>query len=243
MFMGVIDTRVGSEALRHLSDLRVLITGVGTEAGADLARTFADGSSRLVIQMSDLSPDMTALVVLLTETAADVTLYTDPIAESDAARRFAQAAAQVYGGLDIAINIVNLSAAPILASDDPEAEVSQLLSPLLQVTEVVANRMRLLASEGLVLNVVTLPEPRSAAEQACATIVRATIAELTRGLADAWAANGIRINAVGPKVMDAVREPGAVLVGEPDVAGLAVYLATKPAKGLSGYTFDAVFSS
>ena len=50
---------------------------------------------------------------------------------------------------------------------------------------------------------------------------------------------GIRINAVGPHVIEDVdRSTGALLTNEPDVATLALYLASRKGRSLSGHVFD-----
>lgn len=238
MYMGVIDRTPGSEALRQLANVRVLITGLSTAAGVDLARTFAESQARLIVHTDDLSPEMTALMALLSETAGDIKLYTDRLDAGDASIKLAQAAAQAYGGIDIAINV-----APFSYSDadsaHPEALVGERLSPMLQITQVIANRMRLLATDGMILNVVAMPVPRNGRECALASLVHSTLTDMTRGLANEWAPSGIRINAVGPKVLTSADESGAQLASEPDIATLAVYLATKPAHALSGFTFAA----
>ena len=79
--------------------------------------------------------------------------------------------------------------------------------------------MKLLLTEGLVLNVVTMPAPRSAAEAAIAGMVRTALAgdDPRRGGA-AVPQHGIRVNAIGPRA-DAP-EAGACLASEPDIAAL-----------------------
>ncbi len=105
------------------------------------------------------------------------------------------------------------------------------------VTRIVANRMRLTLNEGLVLNVVTMPAPRTAGEAALAGIVRSALAAVTRGEAQRWAPQGIRVNAVGPSATMA--DSGASLASEPDIAALALYLASRPGRTLTGQVFDA----
>ena len=105
------------------------------------------------------------------------------------------------------------------------------------VTRIVANRMRLTLNEGLVLNVVTMPAPRDAGEAAIAGIVRSALAAVTRGEAQRWAPQGIRVNAVGPSAtMVRTRRR---LASEPDIAALALYLASRPGRTLTGQVFDA----
>ena len=106
------------------------------------------------------------------------------------------------------------------------------------LTRVAANRMRLTMTEGLLLNVILMPEVMTAAERAVAGIARAAIAALTRGEAQAWAGEALRINAIAPPGIVDVGG-GACLDNEADIAALALHLASKRGKRLSGLVFDA----
>jgi 3-oxoacyl-[acyl-carrier protein] reductase len=59
---------------------------------------------------------------------------------------------------------------------------------------------------------------------------------MTAKEARAWASQGIRVNAVGPCVLGSA---GAALSNEPDVATLALHLASRKGRSLSGHVFDA----
>lgn len=154
--------------------------------------------------------------------------------------RFAQSAAQAYGGLDVVVNLI-----PIAPEDlkgrasiaEVEDLVSQKLTLPLLVTRVVANRMRTLLNEGLILNVMTMPAPCTAGEAALAGVARTALAAITRGEAANWATHGIRINAIGPRAT--APDAGACLASEPDIAALALYLASKRSRTLTGHIFDA----
>jgi 3-oxoacyl-[acyl-carrier protein] reductase len=63
------------------------------------------------------------------------------------------------------------------------------------------------------------------------------VAAMTRLQAEEWASKAIRINAIVPQTLPTGPEP--VLRSEPDMATLALYLASKRGKGLSGLLFEA----
>jgi 3-oxoacyl-[acyl-carrier protein] reductase len=218
----------------------VLITGLSPDCGVDVARAFADHRGRLIVHASANTPENDVLTTLLAETASDVKLFTDACGDEQAALRFAQAAAQAYGGLDVVINLM-----PITPDDlknrtsiaDVEDLVAQKLSVPLLVTRVVANRMRTMLNEGLILNVMTAPTPCTGGEAALAGVARTALAAITRGEAAAWAPHGIRVNAIGPRAT--TPDAGACLTSEPDIAALALYLASKRSRTLTGHIFDA----
>jgi 3-oxoacyl-[acyl-carrier protein] reductase len=72
---------------------------------------------------------------------------------------------------------------------------------------------------------------------ALAGVARTALAAITRGEAETWSAHGIRVNAIGPRT--SMLEDGACLASEPDIAALALYLASKRGRELTGQIFDA----
>src|SRR5262249_36658255 len=102
--------------------------------------------------------------------------------------------------------------------------------------KVAANRMAVSWNEGVILNVATLPPTAQAASRAFATVTKAALAAMTRAQAEEWADKTIRFNAIAPPVVEI---PGGASSGEPDMAALALYLASGRNKTLSGQVFEA----
>ncbi len=241
MYMGVIGKSPEIEILRELRGARVLITGLSAVAGVDIARAFAEINTRLIIHTTDMRPEVTALVALLSQSAAEMKLYTDPIARPDDAIRLAQNAQQAFGGLDAVINLQSISHLEmqnVATQSQVETLIASKLSPLTHITHVAANRMRVVLSEGSVLNILAAPRPQNAREAAIAGIARTALAAMTRGEAGQWADQAVRINGVGPRSMTE-QTTGASLTNEPDIAALSLYLASRRGKTLSGHVFDA----
>lgn len=243
MYMDRVSTSADGYITSEFAQARILITGLTATAGIDVARSFADLQARLIVHTAELSPELIELAAVLTQTAGDIRLHTQDISSANSAAAFAQTSAQAYGGLDAAINMASISAAELAAvrsDSDLDALVSSKLAPLAQLTRIIANRMCLVLSEGLILNVVKMPHPTNGREAAVAGYVRTALASMTAKEALAWAPQGIRVNAVGPCVIGDFRQnAGAVLTNEPDVATLALYLASHKGQSLSGHVFDA----
>jgi NAD(P)-dependent dehydrogenase (short-subunit alcohol dehydrogenase family) len=72
---------------------------------------------------------------------------------------------------------------------------------------------------------------------AFATAVKAGLAAVTRAQAEEWAGRSIRFNAIAPQTAQAPSGPD--LRGEPDIAALALYLASTRGRGLTGCVFEA----
>jgi 3-oxoacyl-[acyl-carrier protein] reductase len=242
MYMDRVGASVESEVSSELARARILITGLTGVAGVDVARAFADLKARLVVHTTDLSPELVELVALLSQSASEIRLHTLDISTADCAAKFAQTSAQAYGGLDVAINMATISSTEIQAirgEGDLEALVSTKLAPLAQLTRVIANRMNLVLSEGMVLNVLKMPEPQDRRSAAVAGFARTALAAMIANEAREWAGKGIRINGVGPRAFYDGSRTGAYLTNEPDVATLALHLASRRGRSLSGHVFDA----
>ncbi len=242
MYMSVVTHSPGVPVYAELAGARVLVTGLSPSAGVDLARGFADHKCRLVLQTESEAPDMTALAALIAESASDVQLFTQSLADGNDAVRFAQGPAQSFGGLDLAINLIDIPREKLSGRatlDDIEDLVSEMLLPSTLMTRVIANRMRLTMTEGLILNVALMAPPRNDAEAALAGILRTALATITRREAQAWADQTIRVNAIGPKSFLDAAQGGACLSSGPDIAALALYLASRKGRQLTGHVFDA----
>lgn len=241
MFMGVVGGERGVSVHPELAGARVLVTGISPAMGVDLVRAFAEHKARLVLQANGNSPELSAVAGLVAETASEVKLFTERFVDGDAAVRFAQTSAQALGGLDAVINLIAIDRTDMhgrASQLEIEDLVSEKLLAATLITRITANRMRLTLGTGMALNVVRMPEPETAAEAAICGFVRSGLAAMTRGEARQWADQAIRINAVGPR---SLLEPanGACLSSEPDIAALALHLASRKGRNLSGHVFDA----
>jgi 3-oxoacyl-[acyl-carrier protein] reductase len=242
MLMSAIDRNSGVSLYPELAGKRVLITGLGPSHGVDLARAFADHGARLVLHMTETAAEANALLEVLARSAAEVRVYAEPLADSQAAIQFAQRAARAFGGLDAVVNLVEMTpdaAARAMLVQDIEDLLAETLRTAWLVTRVAANRMRLTWTEGLILNILTMPSPRDAGETALGGIMRAALAAMTRTEAGRWADQAIRINAIGPRTPCGAPPTGVCLTSEPEAAALALFLASKRGRNLSGHVFDA----
>ena len=247
MLMSVIEGALSVPAYPELVGKRVLITGVTRRAGIDVARAFAERKGRVILQFAEASAAMHAVAEVVAPDALETRVY-GPVAPGADAARFAKSAAQAFGGLDAVINLVPLEPAeldPAATMEDVERQIAAQLELPLLVSRIAANRMSVTWTQGLILNVATLAgRPAAAghgagrgARRAFASLAKSTLVDLTRAQAEEWAGRGIRFNAIAPET--ALGELGPRLSGEADVAALALYLASRHGKSLSGCVFEA----
>lgn len=239
MLMSVIEGALSVPAYPELVGKRVLITGVTRRSGVDIARAFAERRARIVLQFAEASAAMRAAAEIVAPEALETKVY-GPVGEGAEAVRFAKCAVQAFGGLDAIVNMVPLEAArldPAATAGDLDRLIAAQLEVPLLVSRIVANRMSVTWTQGLILNVATLTGRPGGARQAFATLAKSTLVDMTRAQAEEWAGRGIRFNAIAPETM--LGEPGPRLTGEADVASLALYLASEQGKTLSGCVFEA----
>lgn len=244
MLMSVVDELAHDAVYPELAGARVLITGATSRFGVDIARAFADHHAQIVLQTPDTSPEMAEVSALLSQTASNLQVFEQELADPDEAVRFVQGPAQkAFGGLEIAVNLVAMSFAELPENaglQEFEDFIARKLVAATMAGRVAANRMRLTLTEGLVFNVLAAPNPTTPQEATIVDLVRATLATITRGEAQKWADQAIRINAVSP--CTPAQQQGGVryLASEPDIAALSLFLASRKGSGLSGHVFDTV---
>jgi NAD(P)-dependent dehydrogenase (short-subunit alcohol dehydrogenase family) len=241
MLMSVIARQCESVDYSELSGARVLITGLTSETGFDLARGFADHGARLIIQSPEDSPEMTELAAVLAENSAALKLFNDPLASDDQAVKLVQGAVQEFGGLDIVINLVSVAAGDVArleTLEDVEGLVLDALRIPLRLTECAANRMRLVWIEGSILNIVRMPDAGGGRAAMLADVLRAELQDLTRAMATAWSEQGIRINAVAPPSSVGALG-GQRAASDADLSAFALQLASRKSRSVSGYVLDA----
>jgi NAD(P)-dependent dehydrogenase (short-subunit alcohol dehydrogenase family) len=227
----------------ELRGARVLVTGLNSECGYDIARGFADAGCRLIIHTTEQNATTDAMLELLANGDNDVAALHEPLTSNDAGVRLAQSAAHTFGGIDCVINLIDTPTEPLSPHadyDELEDLVSRTLGPACLITRVAANRMRTTWVEGLILNILTGDAPINDSEATLQALLRQALGAMTRGEARARASDGIRINAVAPlgASLDGRSAPD-VLSSEADVAALALHMASKRGQTLTGMVFDA----
>lgn len=244
MVMGVVESSLAAPLYPELAGARILITGLEASHGVDIARAFAEHGCRLVLHTPAVDTAIDVLMETLVKDAAEIHLVEGAICDEASAIKCAQSAAGVYGGLDAVINLARLDASG-LAADATEKDIENRLAatlggPLL-ITRVIANRMQLTWRDGLILNIVTQRTPATSAQAQLGRIANAALAALTKREATKWADSAVRVNAIVPGTDDSCTpgsfEPG--LASEPEIAALALRLASNKGKSLSGLVFDA----
>lgn len=240
MLMSIIEGAQSAPPYPELAGKRVLITGLTSSCGVDIVRAFAEHKGRLVLQLDETSEKTHAIAEIAAPHALDIKAFGPVAADAEAVAQFTRSVMRAFGGVDVVVNLVPLAAPrlePSATTADIERMVSQrLLVPCL-LSRIAANRMALVMTDGLILNVAMLAPPVAGPAQAFASVVKAAMTAMTRAQAEEWAGKAIRFNAIAPQT--AQMPAKASLAGEAHVAALALYLASGRGKALSGHVFEA----
>jgi 3-oxoacyl-[acyl-carrier protein] reductase len=240
MLMSTLDDLEAFPAYPELAGKRVLLTGLSRTHGVDIARAFAEHRTRLILHATEECAETQAVAEIAAQSALEMRLFTGALADTDATVRFARTAVRCFDGVDAVINILNLnlpSTGAFATEDEIDHAVSTALTPAYVISRIAANRMRTTWAEGLILNILPEPGIKSRAARGLAAVGRSTLSAMTRAEATKWAPDSIRINAVAPATLSA--GIGAQLTCEPDIASLALQLASKRGRELSGLIFEA----
>jgi 3-oxoacyl-[acyl-carrier protein] reductase len=240
MLMSVLEEAQSAPAYPELAAKRVLITGITSDCGIDIARAFAEHRTRLMLQFAEASETMQAVAEIAAPTAVETMAFGPLCGEADGVVRFARQAVKAFGGLDTVINLIPLAPMAFQRAHSM-GEIDRLVAERLRcaciVSGIAANRMSLTLTEGIILNVAVLAEPAHGRGQALAALIKAAVAAMTRQQAEEWAGNAIRFHAIVPQTLPMGAEP--VLRSEPDIAALALYLASARGRNLTGLMFEA----
>jgi NAD(P)-dependent dehydrogenase (short-subunit alcohol dehydrogenase family) len=245
----------------ELQGARVLVTGIHRACGADIVRAFAGQGARVLVQINDPSLSADALTETASGSVLEVAAQPADGFDGLAATRLAQKAAAAMGALDVAVNVIPFSSLDgdgLASADDLEDVLARKLSAALKSTAVLANRMGLTWTSGLVLNVLTLGGPddaQDAADPMLQLLLRDALALTTRLEAQRWAPQGVRINGVvyagdetGMTDEDPIAAaaeamargaPTAVAMQSSPLARVVLHLSSDAGADLTGLVFDA----
>lgn len=187
---------------KRFAEKRVLITGAAGGMGLAFARKFAEEGAALVLTDIDQAGLEAAAAGLRAQGAECSTHRVDLALESDTLR-FAAQVCERHSGLDVLVNNAGLAYGEIAHAFESLSQEKWLrflavntVAPLILAQ---ALRPALAKARGVIVNITSMASYVPATAYG---VTKAALNAMTYGMANVFAADGIRVNAIAPGVME-----------------------------------------
>ena len=239
----------------RLAERVAVVTGAGSGNGRGIALRFAEEGARVVAADLDRGWAQETADQVARAGGAALALRADVSRREDVAAMI-EATKERFGGLDILVNNAGVETlVPLL--DLEESEWDRVLDTNLKGAflcgQLAARAMVDAGTAGALVNIASINARVALAGQAHYTSSKGGLVMLTRSMAVDLAPHGIRVNAVGPGVIETRMTAGSLSdpqrralllskvplgrVGQPrDVANAALFLASDEASYITGTT-------
>ncbi len=229
-----------------------LVTGASAGLGAAIAVALAEAGADVVCHGNSRAPDRTCAAI--TALGRRALAVRGNLKNREVPRRLVETTVGEFGRMDIVINnagTIRRAAAVDYAEDDWDWVIEVNLSSVFRLSQLAGKHM-IERGSGKVINIASLLSFQGGITVPAYAAAKGGVAQLTKALANEWAAKGINVNAIAPGYMrtdntlalqrDETRNRQileripAGRWGEPeDLAGAAVFLASSASDYLHGH--------
>ncbi len=230
-----------------------LVTGSQTGLGAGMAIGFAAAGANVVVHGKDATGVDDVCAAVCAEGARAVRAIGD-ISQPGVCEEVVELTVRELGSIDILVNnagIIRRSPAAEFSARDWQDVIEINLNAVFRFCQC-AGRHMLAQGRGKIINVASLLSFQGGILVPSYAAAKGAVAQLTKALANEWAAKGIQVNAIAPGYMatdntaalraDPVRSrqildriPAGRWGTPQDVAGAAVFLASAASDYVTGH--------
>jgi 2-deoxy-D-gluconate 3-dehydrogenase len=231
-----------------------LVTGASRGLGAAMAVALAAAGADVALHASETLPAQTADAISAT-TSRRTHALTANLRDPDAADRLIRGTLDAFGRLDILVNnagIIRRQPAASHSDDDWDEVLAVNLSSVFRLCRGAGQHMLERGGGGKIVNIASVLSFQGGVTVPGYAAAKGGIVQLTRALANEWAARGINVNAIAPGYMEtdnttALRQDQtrSRQIGEripagrwgtpQDLAGAVIYLASSAADYVHGH--------
>lgn len=220
----------------------VIVTGVGArgQVGYALAQTFLEQGCRLVVTarssaVEDLAAELGG--------GGDVVPVRADLTTPEGAEAVVAAARERFGRLDVLVNVAGglsvIGTVEETSADEWRREIERNATTAFLMCRAAIPLLR--ETRGSIVNFASPAAERARASLAAYSAAKASVLALTQALAREERANGVRVNAIAPGMIDteqnreSVRDPASVTwVGRDEIARVVLFLAGDDASAITG---------
>jgi 2-deoxy-D-gluconate 3-dehydrogenase len=229
-----------------------LVTGASAGLGAAIAIALAEAGADVACHGNSRTPDVTCEAI--TSLGRRTLAVSGNLQNREVPRHLVDTTIQELGQLDILINnagTIRRAAATDYSEEDWDLVIEVNLSSVFRLSQLAGKAM-IERGQGKIVNIASLLSFQGGVTVPAYAASKGGVAQLTKALANEWAAKGINVNAIAPGYMrtdntlalqrDETRNRQileripAGRWGEPaDLAGAAVFLASAASDYLHGH--------
>jgi len=250
LLVALLETRPATHTMNKmdfsLADKCAIITGVGDrgQVGFALARAFVDAGARVCITSRGAGS-----IELARELGGTTVGVQADLSRQDDVERLIATARERLGRIDVLVNAagglrVNKPLAETSA-EEWESELTRNAETAFLVSRTVLAHLR--ESKGSIVNFASPAGERAVAQLGAYSAAKAAVIALTRALAAEERANGVRVNAIAPGMIDTEQNRGSVSdpasvkwVRREEIANAVLFLVSDAASGITGETINVV---
>jgi len=229
-----------------------LVTGAATGIGAAIAEAFAAAGADVACHGNQRTPDATVERVRALDRRA-LSLRGD-LGKKETPRALVDATIEGLGRIDIVVNnagMIRRAPAAEYSEEDWATVIEVNLSSVFRLCQAAGQHM-LAQGRGKIVNVASLLSFQGGINVPAYAASKGGVAQLTKALANEWAARGVNVNAIAPGYIrtentlalqqnetrnrQILERIPAGRWGDPsDIAGAAVFLSSKAADYVHGH--------
>jgi 2-deoxy-D-gluconate 3-dehydrogenase len=230
-----------------------LVTGASAGLGAAIAVALAEAGARVACHGNTRSPDATCEEIRKTGRTAHA--LTGDLSHPDTPRALVEETLSRFGRLDILVNnagTIRRSPAVDFSEEDWTTVIEVNLSSVFRLSQLAGRHMIEQEHSGKIINIASLLSFQGGITVASYAAAKGGVAQLTKALANEWAAKGINVNAIAPGYMrtdntaalqanetrnrQILERIPAGRWGDPaDLAGAAIFLASAASDYIHGH--------
>jgi len=179
-----------------------LVTGASTGLGAAIAVALAEAGADVIAHGNTREPDATC--ELIRETGKRALGIRGNLADRSVPKRLIEEALNAFQRIDILVNNAGtIRRAPAIEfSEDDWATVIEVnLSSVFRMSQLAGRHLIEHGASGKIINIASLLSFQGGVTVPAYAASKGGVAQLTKALANEWAAKGINVNAIAPGYM------------------------------------------